>query len=248
MDIIKRVEQLVEEEEQLRAQLVARYTHSVEHADLRTLQMLSALNVGYDPEALPLPVRHSKGISEHVEEILAWATTKGWDDKLCETKASVLPAVAGHAATHPEVHCEPTGVNTDAVLAKLALVVSEIAEGIEHVRLGQYTVRDAEIVVPPMPPQFVRLARRNLTLRLDSMLHGDDVDDVLKYFDAYYDDDGNVKRPEHPKPDGLVVEMADAIIRLCHLAGDLGLPLEEAVEMKMAYNQKRSYRHGGKLA
>lgn len=50
------------------------------------------------------------------------------------------------------------------------------------------------------------------------------------------------------KPEGMVVELADTMIRIMHLAGLLGLDLEDAVEMKMAANQKRPYRHGGKLA
>ncbi len=48
------------------------------------------------------------------------------------------------------------------------------------------------------------------------------------------------------KPEGFPVELADAIIRIFDLAALLGLPLEEAMNVKTEYNRTRSYRHGGK--
>jgi len=43
-------------------------------------------------------------------------------------------------------------------------------------------------------------------------------------------------------------ELADTIIRVLDLAAGAGLDLEGAVRAKMAYNETRPYRHGGKLA
>jgi len=43
-------------------------------------------------------------------------------------------------------------------------------------------------------------------------------------------------------------ELADVIIRLLDFAGKQGLDIEGAVLAKMAYNEGRAYRHGGKLA
>lgn len=43
-------------------------------------------------------------------------------------------------------------------------------------------------------------------------------------------------------------ELADVVIRLLDFAGKEGLDIEGAVLAKMAYNAKRPYRHGGKLA
>lgn len=48
------------------------------------------------------------------------------------------------------------------------------------------------------------------------------------------------------KPEGMVVELADAIIRIFHLSGELGLPLEEAIIAKMKYNESRPFKHGGR--
>lgn len=48
------------------------------------------------------------------------------------------------------------------------------------------------------------------------------------------------------KPEGLAVELADAVIRIADLCGYLGIDLEDVVALKMAYNAKRPHRHGGK--
>lgn len=51
---------------------------------------------------------------------------------------------------------------------------------------------------------------------------------------------------EEGKPEGIAVELADAIIRILDLAGFMGWDIENALLIKMAYNEKRPYRHGGK--
>jgi NTP pyrophosphatase (non-canonical NTP hydrolase) len=48
------------------------------------------------------------------------------------------------------------------------------------------------------------------------------------------------KKDEHlPHHKSLTVELADAIIRICDLAGGLNLPLGEALAEKLCYNQIR---------
>ena len=46
------------------------------------------------------------------------------------------------------------------------------------------------------------------------------------------------------KPCGFTVELADCIIRILHLVGEFDLPIQEALERKIAYNERRSYKHG----
>lgn len=50
-----------------------------------------------------------------------------------------------------------------------------------------------------------------------------------------------------PKPEGLVVELADTVIRIFDLCGKMGLDLEGAIMAKMAYNKTRKHKHGGKV-
>lgn len=48
------------------------------------------------------------------------------------------------------------------------------------------------------------------------------------------------------KPEGLAIELADAVIRIGDLAGILGFDLEAAVIQKMEYNKTRPHKHGNK--
>lgn len=51
---------------------------------------------------------------------------------------------------------------------------------------------------------------------------------------------------ENGKPQGIGSEYADTVIRLLHYSSLLGINLEEEFERKMAYNEKRPFRHGNK--
>lgn len=50
------------------------------------------------------------------------------------------------------------------------------------------------------------------------------------------------------KPEGIPIELADVAIRLFDMCGYYNIDLEEAIRVKMAYNETREYRHGGKQA
>lgn len=57
-----------------------------------------------------------------------------------------------------------------------------------------------------------------------------------------------VGNPNGSKPDGEAIELADCVIRIMDYFGSKGWSLELAVDLKIAYNKTRPYRHGNKKA
>lgn len=48
------------------------------------------------------------------------------------------------------------------------------------------------------------------------------------------------------KPEGIPIELADAIIRILDFCGYAGIDIDAAITQKHEYNKSRPYRHGGK--
>lgn len=48
------------------------------------------------------------------------------------------------------------------------------------------------------------------------------------------------------KPEGIPVELADCIIRILDYCGQAGIDMETVLKEKIAYNETRPYKHGGK--
>lgn len=46
------------------------------------------------------------------------------------------------------------------------------------------------------------------------------------------------------RPEGVAIELADAVIRIADLCGHMGIDLESAIALKMEYNEGRPFRHG----
>lgn len=46
------------------------------------------------------------------------------------------------------------------------------------------------------------------------------------------------------KPEGQLIELADAVIRIADLCGRHGWNLEQAIKLKMIYNKDRAFMHG----
>lgn len=54
--------------------------------------------------------------------------------------------------------------------------------------------------------------------------------------------------PRECKPEGLAVELADAIIRILDFTASEGIDIDAVIMAKHRYNIGRPYRHGGKRA
>ena len=54
--------------------------------------------------------------------------------------------------------------------------------------------------------------------------------------------------PETGKPEGVGIELADVILRVCDYAEACGIHMPTLIRMKHEYNARREHRHGGRLA
>ena len=74
--------------------------------------------------------------------------------------------------------------------------------------------------------------------------------EISEALEAYRDDAGlhEILENASGKPDGFIVELADAVIRIFDLVAYMGEGhlLIEALKRKHAYNNTRPHRHGGK--
>jgi NTP pyrophosphatase (non-canonical NTP hydrolase) len=48
------------------------------------------------------------------------------------------------------------------------------------------------------------------------------------------------------KPEGIPTELADCIIRILDYCADASVDIDEAVQIKMTFNETRPHKHGGK--
>jgi NTP pyrophosphatase (non-canonical NTP hydrolase) len=86
----------------------------------------------------------------------------------------------------------------------------------------------------------IALMHSELSEALEELRNGHDPDEI--YFNEIQGRHGIVTH----KPEGVPIELADVIIRICDYAGRHGIDLDKAIEMKMNYNATRPARHGGK--
>lgn len=102
---------------------------------------------------------------------------------------------------------------------RIMLIVTECSEAVESIRRNEPAIWQKGKVREP--------------LTLDQS--------PIKLLPNSPDWDSNVK------PEGVLVELADAAIRILDICEAQGWDLEQAIKIKHAYNKTRPYRHGNKV-
>lgn len=111
-----------------------------------------------------------------------------------------------------------------AITEKLDLIHSEISEALEEIRKGH----------DPLKTYYSKTRKYDGGERVDYL-------DEQQYELVH-----GVERPLL-KPEGFMVELADAVIRIGDLSFLLGGDLEAAIAEKHEYNRTRPYKHGKKF-
>jgi len=82
--------------------------------------------------------------------------------------------------------------------------------------------------------ELIALCHSELSEALEDYRHGRSLSEI------FYESDG--------KPCGIPTEIADLLIRVADMCEAYNIPIEEALKIKLAYNEGRPYRHGNKKA
>lgn len=99
-------------------------------------------------------------------------------------------------------------------------------------QLHETAVNHGWWIEPPTFPESIALVHSELSEALEEYRNARDPRDI--YFNG-------------EKPEGIPIELADAVIRILDYCELAGIDLESAISIKARYNDSRPYRHGGKV-
>ena len=88
-------------------------------------------------------------------------------------------------------------------------------------------------------PELIALMHSELSEALEAYRNHEPLD---------WQPSGNGAIAIHGAPQSVGIELADCIIRILDACAYLGIDIQAAIDAKMAYNETRPYRHGGKRA
>lgn len=169
--------------------------------------------------------KNKQTIAQWQENIHWLARSKGWWDEKNELEQRVERELALVAMFH----------------MPLSHALEEVREGelLDSSLAGREGAHDElrAMLDKLTPQQISKLAKL-------ALVHSE----ITEAVEAVLDGDEHLRIGDNGKPEGLVVEVADAIIRCIDFCAGYGLDANEAVVVKHGYNEKRSVRHGGKLA
>ena len=100
------------------------------------------------------------------------------------------------------------------------------------------------------PPEFgtaIALIHSELSEALEEMRAGNKIRPGNPVPMVYYSGGGYVASAPTKcclKPEGVAIELADAVIRIADLCGHMGIDLDAAITLKMEYNEGRPFKHG----
>jgi NTP pyrophosphatase (non-canonical NTP hydrolase) len=147
-----------------------------------------------------------------------WQDTIGFGEEGHRLRADAAPDSEGWVDMEAEVHLR------NYYIAKLMLIVTEVAEAVEEARTGHKVTETYHPSHQPGCPIS------DLRIWPHENLHESDYTCTCS-----------------AKPEGIPSELADVVIRIWSLCGEAEIDLGPIIVEKLNYNATRAQRHGGKV-
>lgn len=124
--------------------------------------------------------------------------------------------------------------------------VNELMETVAEINTANgWREFDNDATYMGLPPEIAKLLRVNTKLARHALIHSE-VSELLEY--ARMPDGSPDVMSDHIDMSGEAEECADTVIRVADYADIHNIDLAEAINLKLAYNRTRGYKHGNKRA